>query len=106
MPIMTTLRRRQPEEGDEGGEALEPFEPDGEGLLLLCSTASAKSACSRISAALRLRSLPIVPVAQNVQPMAHPTWLLTQSVARLPPDSRLLRAPAAAAARAPPPPLF
>ncbi len=35
-----------------------------------------------ISAAVRLRTMPICPVAQKVQPMAQPTWLERQRVTR------------------------
>ena len=36
--------------------------------------------CAAISPAVRLRTRPILPVRQNAQPIAHPTWVDTQNV--------------------------
>ncbi len=43
---------------------------------------AARTTCSTISPVVRWRSKPAWPVAQNPQPMAHPAWLLTHTVAR------------------------
>lgn len=37
-------------------------------------TRLATNSCSKISPLVRSPMMPIVPVAQNVQPIAHPTW--------------------------------
>jgi len=50
----------------------------------------ARSSCSTISARLRWRRKPSVAVAQNVQPIAQPTWVDTQSVSRSPSGIRTL----------------
>lgn len=42
----------------------------------------AKRTCSKISMAPRFLTNPIRPVAQNLQPTAHPTWVETHTVAR------------------------
>ena len=44
---------------------------------------AARSTCSTISPGRRLRSKPAWPVAQNVQAIAQPAWLETQTVARV-----------------------
>ena len=59
MPMNTTLETR-----------------DGAAARLAATT------CSTISPELSWRVNPAWPVAQNVQPMAQPAWLDTQTVAR------------------------
>ena len=44
--------------------------------------ARAATTCSTISPTVRCRPKPAWPVAQNPQPIAQPTWLLTQTVTR------------------------
>ncbi len=44
--------------------------------------AAASTTCSTISPAVRWRSNPAWPVAQNPQAIAHPAWLDTHTVAR------------------------
>ena len=44
---------------------------------------AARTTCSTISPGVRWRVNPAWPVAQNPQPIAHPAWLETHSVARL-----------------------
>src|SRR6058998_3434736 len=46
------------------------------------SSRAKKSTCATISPALKCRSKPICPVAQNVQPKAQPACVETQTVAR------------------------
>ena len=47
-----------------------------------CRRPSAYSTCATISPAVRFRCRPILAVAQNVQPIAQPAWLLMQTVLR------------------------
>ena len=44
--------------------------------------------CSTISWPCKFRSTPSKPLAQNTQPIAQPTWLLRQTVRRIPSRNR------------------
>jgi len=73
MPMKTRLRISKP-------RAPAP----SNGLSTRCRAANH---CATISRAARCRMSPICAVSQKVQPMAQPTWLLTQSVREKPPPA-------------------
>ena len=47
------------------------------------SSAAMRTTCSTISATVRFRTSPILPVAQNEHASGQPTWVETHSVVRL-----------------------